>query len=330
MGQLYVGNGRGYFTDTLPDPAGLFFRNLCKYVEQRPCKRSLVSMPTSTIQLDRIRLSYREWPGQKGPVICLPSLTGHKGAFNSLAEALAPAFHLVALDLRGRGDSDKPAEGYGYAYYAGDILQFANRCGFDSFVILGHSFGASVAAYLASIRPERVRAAILLDGGADPKQEVLEAMRPLVRHLNTVHPSMEAYLERMRRLPFYQPWSMALERYLREDVEPLADGQVRPKASGQAIEAELNIGAYYSMCLHFPALSCPVLFIRPRQGLLGEQAHIFTEREASAVVAWISNCWRVDLADVNHYTMLLHDDPPVIPPIRAFLGEVLRDQAGLK
>ena len=152
----------------------------------------------------------------------------------------------------------------------------------------------------------------------------------LVRHLNTVHPSMEAYLERMRRLPFYQPWSMALERYLREDVETLADGQVRPKASGQAIEAELNIGAYYSMCLHFPALSCPVLFIRPRQGLLGEQAHIFTEREASAVVAWISNCWRVDLAGVNHYTMLLHDDPPVIPPIRAFLGEVLRDQAGLK
>jgi len=286
-------------------------------------------MLTSTIQLDNINLSYREWPGGKGPVICLPSLTGHKGAFDRLADALAPAFHLVALDLRGRGDSDKPPEEYGYAYHAGDILQFADRRGFDSFVILGHSFGASVAVYLASIRPQRVRGVVILDGGADPKEEIMEAMRPLVRHLSTVYPSMEAYLERMYRLPFYQPWSTTLERYLREDVETLADGQVRPKASGHAIEAELNVAAYYSLCLHFPALSCPVLFIRPRQGLLGEQAHIFTEREASAMVAWISNCWRVDLAGVNHYTMLLHDAPPVTPPIRAFLGEVLRDDTAL-
>ena len=281
---------------------------------------------TNPFQLDKISLSYRDWPGQQGPVICLPSLTGHKGAFNRLGEALAPAYQLVALDLRGRGDSDKPVAGYGYAYHAGDILQFADEHGFDSFVILGHSFGASVAVYLASIRPDRVRAAILLDGGADPKQEVLETMRPLVRHLNTVYPSMEAYLERMGRLPYYQPWSTTLERYLREDVETLADGQVRPKASGPAIEAELNMSAYYSLCLHFPALSCPVLFIRPRQGLLGEEAHIFTEREASAVVAWISNCWRVDLAGVNHYTMLLHDNPPVTSPIRGFLSEVFRDE----
>jgi len=190
---------------------------------------------TSTIQLEKINLSYRDWPGRKGPVICLPSLTGHKGAFDVLAETLAPAYHLAALDLRGRGDSDKPDGGYGYAYHAGDILQFADERGFDSFVILGHSFGASVGVYLASIRPERVRAVVLLDGGADPKQEVLETMRPLVRHLNTVYPSMEAYLERMRRLPFYQPWSAALGRYPGEDVETLADGQVRPKPSSQAI-----------------------------------------------------------------------------------------------
>jgi pimeloyl-ACP methyl ester carboxylesterase len=287
-------------------------------------------MQTLTIQLDTINLSYREWPGDKGPVICLPSLTGHKGAFDRLAELLAPAYHLVALDLRGRGDSDKPVHEYGYAYHAGDILQFADRRGFDTFVIIGHSFGASVAVYLASIRPQRVRAVVILDGGADPKQEVMDAMRPLVRHLTTVYPSMEAYLERMYRLPFYQPRSDTLDKYLREDVENLSGGQVRPKASGRAIEAELNVGVNYSLCLHFPALSCPVLFIRPRQGLLGEQAHIFTEREASAMVAWITNCWRVDLAGVNHYTMLIHDEPPVTPPIRAFLGEVLRDEVTLE
>lgn len=283
-------------------------------------------MLTSTTQLDDISLSYSEWPGEKGPVVCLPSLTGHKGAYASLAQVLAPAYHLIALDLRGRGDSSKPAEGYGYAYHVQDILQFADRRGFHSFILLGHSFGATVAVYLASVRPDRVRAVVLLDGGADPKHEVTDAMRPLVNHLSTVYPSMEIYLEKMRGLPFYQPWQAGLERYLRADVETLTNGMVRPKASAAAILRELNLSACYSMCLHFPAILCPALFIRPGQGLLGDQAHIFTEREAAAVVAWIRHCRRVDLPDVNHYTMLLHDDPPVAPSIRTFLSEVLREQ----
>ena len=131
----------------------------------------------ATIKLKDIKLAYTEWPGEKGPVICLPSITGHKGAFTNIAKILSPAYHFFALDLRGRGDSDKPGDGYGYAYHAHDILNFAEALGFSSFVLIGHSFGASVSTYLASIRPQQVRALVLLDGGADPKEEVLAAMR---------------------------------------------------------------------------------------------------------------------------------------------------------
>lgn len=279
----------------------------------------------TTIQLKDIKLSYTEWPGEKGPVICLPSITGHKGAFTSIAQTLSPAYHLFALDLRGRGDSDKPAEGYGYAYHAHDILTFAETMGFSSFVLIGHSFGASVATYLASIRPQQVLALVLLDGGADPKEEVLAAMRPVLQRLDQVYPSLPAYLDTMRAVPFYNPWSATLEKYWSEDVTVAEDGTICPKASGEALQRDLEQLFYYSMCLHFPALSCPTLFIRPKQGLLGDRGHIFTEREAAAVVAWIPNCWRVDLPHVNHYTMLLHDQPPVIPPLRAFLGEMLRE-----
>lgn len=279
----------------------------------------------TTIQLKDIKLSYTEWPGEKGPVICLPSITGHKGAFTNIAQTLSPAYQLFALDLRGRGDSDKPAEGYGYAYHAHDILNFAEAMGFDSFALIGHSFGASVATYLASIRPQQVLALVLLDGGADPKEETLTAMRPILQRLDQVYPSLPAYLDTMRAVPFYNPWSAALEQYWSEDVTVAGDGTVCPKASAEALQRDLEMVFYYSMCLHFPALSCPTLFIRPKLGLVGERGHIFTEREAAAVVAWIPNCWRVDLPHVNHYTMLLHDQPPVIPALRAFLGEMLRE-----
>jgi pimeloyl-ACP methyl ester carboxylesterase len=277
-----------------------------------------VSDPHS-IRVNDVNLSYCEWPGEKGPLLCLPGLVGHKGAFDEVAARLSPDYHLLALDLRGRGDSDKPAEGYGFAYHARDLLAFADALGLDHFAVVGHSFGATVAIYLASIRPERVRCLALIDGGADPKEEVLQAMRPTIARLDDVYPSVDAYLEAMRQLPYYQPWNSALERYFRQDVESLADGAVRAKARRAAVERDLDVHFYYSMCLHFPALQCPTLFIRPRNGLLGNRGHILDEREAAAFVGSIPHCWRVDLPHVNHYTMLLAAEPAVAPVVKAFM-----------
>jgi len=277
----------------------------------------------SSTHVNGIRLAHFEWPGEKGPLICLPSISGHKGTFTQIAERLAPEYRVLALDLRGRGDSDKPHEGYGFAYHSRDVLAFADALGVETFTIIGHSFGATVGVYLASIRPKRVRAAVLMDGGCDPNEEVLQAMRPMLRRLDKIYPSVEAYLEAMRSLPFFQPWNATLERYLLEDIEELADGTIWPKSSAWALERDLDVHFYYSMCVHFPAMTCPTLFIRPQRGLLGDRAHVLTEREAAAFVAWIPNCREVDLPDVNHYTMVLQDDPPVISPIKSFLDGVL-------
>lgn len=275
------------------------------------------------IQAGEVSLGYLEWPGERGPVLCLPSLTGHKGSFRTLARELAPEFHLYAIDLRGRGSSDWPAEAYGFAYHAQDVLAFAEALGLKSFTLIGHSFGATAGAYLASIRPGPVRALVLLDGGADPKEETLGAMRPAVRRMAASYPSVDAYVEAMRQVKYFQPWNPALEAYVREEAESLPDGSVRARASSEAIERDLNIHFSYSMCLHFPALQCPTLFIRPELGLLGERGHVLDPSEAAAFVAWIPQGLQVDLPGVNHYTMLLQDHPPVVEPIRAFLTEVL-------
>jgi len=269
-----------------------------------------------------ISLSYKEWSGKKGPLICLHSLIGHKGAFDGVAAGLSPDYHLYALDLRGRGDSDKPAEGYGFAYHAHDILAFADALGLAEFGIIGHSFGATVGVYLASIRPMRVRSLVLIDGGADPNEAVMEAMYPAIERLSRVYDSAEDYLEAMRELPYLDRWDGSLERYFLEDLESLPDGRVRAKSSAGAIARDLDVHFYYSMCVHFPTLQCPTMFIRPQKGLLGEKAHVLDEREAAAFVAWIPNCWRVDLPGVNHFTMILGDDPLVTGPIRGFLGSV--------
>jgi len=277
--------------------------------------------PTQFVSANGIRLAYLEWPGQSSapPILCLPHLTGHKGSFGPLAQRLAPDWRVLALDLRGRGESDRPAEGYGFAYHARDILAFADALGLPEFVLLGHSFGATAAVYLASIQPRRVRAVALLDGGADPQAETLRAMYAAIERLERHYPSVEAYLAAMRALPFFRPWSAALEQYFREDVERLADGSVRSRGSAAAITRDLDQHFFYSMCLHYPALRCPALWLRPGDGLAGARGHVFSEAEAHAITAHIPNCTRVDVPGANHYTMLMADEPPVTGPIRDFL-----------
>src|SRR5690349_6211374 len=114
--------------------------------------------PTQFLEANGLRLAYQHWPGRPGAaaLVCLPHLTGHKGSYADLGAALSPDYAVYALDLRGRGESDQPAEGYGFAYHAADLLAAADVWGLPAFTLIGHSFGATMATYLAAIRPERV------------------------------------------------------------------------------------------------------------------------------------------------------------------------------
>lgn len=285
----------------------------------------VVTPAPSFVEVDGLRIAYAEWPGEKGPLICLPQLTGHKGSFARLARRLAPEYRVIAVDLRGRGDSDQPLADYGFAYHTRDLLHLADSLGISQFALIGHSFGATASAYLASVQPQRIKAVVLLDGGADPKQETLEAMYPTIGRLGRVYESIDAYLAAMRAIPFFGPWwGEALAQYFREDVRTLPDGAVTSKSSPQAIGRDFDIHFCYCMCLHFPNMHCPALFIRPTIGLVGDKGHVFTETEAAAIVRNIPDCRRVDVPGVNHYTLLLNDDPPIAAPIRKFLAEDVR------
>ena len=284
-------------------------------VAEYPMGRDQV-MPVNGIQL-----AYREWPGDGEAILCLPSFAGHKGGYDQLAKSLAPAYRVIALDLRGRGDSDKPASGYGFAYHALDILALADALGLERFSLLGHSFGATVATYLASIRPGRVSRLMLLEGGADPTERVLEAIRPSLQELTHTYIDMDAYFQAMRELPYFRnAWGSSLEAYLAEDVVERSGEGICHKASAPALHQDLDLHYGYSMCLHFPAVQCPVLFARAGEGMLGgDQGHIFTEPETDAIVRWIPKGQRLDVPGVNHFTLLLGDETSVAESVRAFL-----------
>lgn len=274
------------------------------------------------VSVNGIKLAYYDWPGEGGPLVCIPSITGHKGTFSALAAELLPRYRVIALDLRGRGDSDKPEAGYGFAYHARDIIAVADALNLKQFVLVGHSFGATASVYTASLHPDRVKALVLLDGGADPKAETLRAMYHTIKWLNKTYPSVDEYLARQRTAVYHKPWTTALEQYLYEDGALQPDGSVRSKSSAAALEHDLDMHFWSNVWFHLPFLRCPVLFLRPTEGLLGTTGHLYSDAEASELVRKIPDCRYETVSGGNHYTFLIQDHPPVAPFIEKFLADL--------
>jgi len=107
--------------------------------------------------------------GGSGPPLLL--LHGHpqtRAIWHRVAPALAGLFTLVAADLRGYGDSSKPAGTSDHGNYskramAADQVALMRLLGFDRFRVLAHDRGARVAHRLADDHPETVSRIVLLD-----------------------------------------------------------------------------------------------------------------------------------------------------------------------
>src|ERR1051325_10305197 len=76
---------------------------------------------------DGLVLHYRDYPGSSDhpPLLCLHGLTRNSRDFADVADRYSPRFRVIALDFRGRGDSDYDPEPMRYVplTYAYDVVE---------------------------------------------------------------------------------------------------------------------------------------------------------------------------------------------------------------
>src|SRR5918912_1511767 len=107
--------------------------------------------------------------GSEGPPLVLLHGLGVSGqVWQGFGRLLEPSVRLIAPDLRGHGESDKPSAGYLPRDYVGDVAALLAHEPSRPLAVLGHSLGAVVAAQLAAERPELVSKLILVDPPFDP------------------------------------------------------------------------------------------------------------------------------------------------------------------
>ena len=94
--------------------------------------------------------------------------------------AFAGTYRVVALDLRGHGQSDKPHQDYTIPNFADDLAWLLEELGLEKPVIIGHSMGGAAALELATQRPELPGALVLLDTAVLPPPQVWASVRPVL------------------------------------------------------------------------------------------------------------------------------------------------------
>ncbi|MBL8132956.1 MAG: alpha/beta hydrolase [Anaerolineae bacterium] len=269
-------------------------------------------MESRFVQANGVTIHLLDYGGEGEPLVLMHGLTANGHSFDGLARhGLTRRLHVYALDLRGRGLSDKPQTGYGMADHARDLIGVLDALGLERALIGGHSFGGLVTIYAAAVYPERVSKMVIMDSGLMHPQ-VRELIKPSLERLGKALPSWEAYLGAMKAAPYYHDgfWDPDLENYYRADVETLADGSVRSRCRPDAIleAADMGLGEDWHSLMR--RADQPAVLIYAPEGVgPGDTAPVIPKEKALETAAMLSRCRAVS-ATGNHLTMLFGRHAP--------------------
>jgi pimeloyl-ACP methyl ester carboxylesterase len=247
-------------------------------------------------------------PERGAPVLCVPGLSANARSFDAVSAALARrGRQVVALDLRGRGFSPATAPGsHGWLRHAEDVLEVADRLGFASLDLVGHSMGAFVSMQVVALAPARVRRLVLVDAAGTPEPGVVPPIMASVQRLGVVYPSAEAYCALIRGNGAAVPWTELWEGHSLYELERVVGG-VRPRTSPVAVLEDLAYGASHDARELWPSLRMPTLLVRAARPLHPTVAFVVGTALRDAFLSEVPSARAIDV-DANHYGVMAHPD----------------------
>jgi len=156
---------------------------------------------------DGVGLCFEDVGKGAPPIVLVHDLAGDHTCFAPQIEHFRRDHRVVAVDLRGHGQSDQPEQGYTVSGFADDVAWLCYELGVYKPVVVGHGLGGVIAVDLAARYPDLSAGIVALDSVVLPLPEVRDRLLSLVGQLRGPgYPTALQQLVEGHLLPTDGPW----------------------------------------------------------------------------------------------------------------------------
>jgi pimeloyl-ACP methyl ester carboxylesterase len=249
------------------------------------------------IVINGLQFHYVEWGSSGNPaLVLLHGFQSNAHTWDTFSQAMAEAYHVLALDQRGHGDTSWAPDGdYAPAASVNDITGFITALRLAPTIVIGHSMGGRHAAMVAAEHPEKVRKVVIVDTAAEfpparrspqpapdalPQPETFDTFEEVVQHGIEQYPlTPEAELRHANYHNLYRG----------------ADGKWRWRWDMNLLQwRRRNRNAPGDLYTCLQRIQCPTLLIR------GQRSPLLTPEVAQRMIQALPNGRTVTVANAAH------------------------------
>jgi pimeloyl-ACP methyl ester carboxylesterase len=255
-------------------------------------------MTTATTYADRyltvngLRLHYLDWGGATKPVmILIHGIARHAHTFDHIAPEFARDYRVIALDMRGHGDSAWSPEGaYLVEDHVRDLEALIRELGLRRVILLGNSTGGRVVQVYAGLHPGMVERLIVEDVGPERPQSIADSFARRVAQEANGWTSED---DLVRQLVAQNPRTPEplLRAYAHFGTTRRGDGRLVWKRDPNLVKGfvETELWQYVSK------ITAPTIYV------LGGASPIVPAATAERLKQTLPNCEVVSMPGLGHY-----------------------------